>query len=181
MKQPVFKFQPKQLSLQQLVFLGILVALNIVLQRLSLGPVTLKVGLGFLGSALLGYFYGSIWGSLGALVSDLASSALFGQEGGFFIGFTVSAMLAVIIYGCFLASRNLQIWRVVVATLLVSLVVNLGLNTLWIHLLYGVNLQVAFWQRLPKELLAPWLQIVITWTVLRALARVKTESWFQRK
>lgn len=42
-------------DLQQLVFLGIVVAMKIILSQFSFGPVMVKVGLGFIGSVLLGY------------------------------------------------------------------------------------------------------------------------------
>lgn len=177
MNRPVFNH--RSLPLSQMVFLGILVAIDMVLQRFSLGPATMKVGLGFLGSIMLAYFYGPVWGSLGAAAADLLSSALFGQEGGFFLGFTLSAMLAVLIYAGFLYRKPVKLWRIAAATILVTLLVNLLLNTYWLHLLYGLNLKVAFAQRLLKELLTPWPQILVAWLVLPALARIDIEKWLQ--
>lgn len=177
MNKPVFNY--RTLPLQQMVFLGILVAVDMILQRFSLGPATMKVGLGFLGSIMLAYFYGPGWGSLGAAAADLLSSALFGQEGGFFLGFTLSAILAVLIYAWFLYQQPVKLWRIAAATILVTVVVNLLLNTYWLHLLYGLSLKAAFAQRLVKELLTPWLQILIAWLVLPALARIKIERWLQ--
>ena len=43
----------KKLDLQGLVTLALFVAMDIVLEKISFGPSTLKVGLGFIGSALL--------------------------------------------------------------------------------------------------------------------------------
>lgn len=166
--------------MQQLVFLGILVAVNIVLQRFSFGPATVKVGLGFLGFMLLAYFYGPWWGSLGAAASDLLSSALFGQMGGFFVGFTISAALTVFLYSLFLYQKPLQLWRIVAATLTVTILVNLLLNTYWLHLMYGLNLNAAFAQRILKELIVPWFQILIAWLVLPAIGRIKIERWLHK-
>ncbi|MCH3904716.1 MAG: folate family ECF transporter S component [Lactobacillus sp.] len=168
------------MNLQQLVFLGILVAINIVFQRFSFGPATVKVGLGFLGSMLLAYFYGPWWGSLGAAATDLLSSAIFGQEGGFFLGFTFSAMLAVFIYGWFLYQKPIKLWRIAAATILVTIFVNMLLNTYWLHLMYGLNLKAAFAQRLLKELITPWFQILVAWLVLPAVGRIKTEKWLHK-
>ena len=47
------------------------------------------------------------------------------------------------------------------------------MNTLWLHLLYGVDFKVALIQRLPKETIVPWVQMVITYFVLQAISRVK--------
>ncbi len=74
----------KKIDLQGLVTLALLVAMNVVLQKISFGPATVKVGLGFIGSALLAYYFGPFWGGVGAVLSDLLKSAVFGVEGGFF-------------------------------------------------------------------------------------------------
>lgn len=66
----------KKLDLQGLVTLALFVAMDIVLEKISFGPSTLKVGLGFIGSALLAYYFGPLWGGIGALVSDLLRSAI---------------------------------------------------------------------------------------------------------
>lgn len=173
------KINNKKINLQSLVFLALLVAVNIVLQKISFGPATLKVGLGFIGNIMLGYYFGALWGGFGALISDLLSSAIFGVEGGFFPGFTLSAILAVVIYGIFLYHKQVKLWRIGVATILVTIVVNIFLNTYWLHILYGINLKLAFLQRLVKELIVPWIQIVIGYIILKALQRVKIRRDFK--
>ncbi|RVU71391.1 MULTISPECIES: folate family ECF transporter S component [Lactobacillus] len=161
------------LELRELVLLGVIVAIKIVLSQFSFGPAFVKVGLGFIGSVMLGYLFGPLCGAIGGGISDLVSSAIFGNQGGFFIGFTLTAMAAPFIYGLFFYQKPLKVWRVIVATLLVTIIVNIGMNTLWIHFLYGVNLQAVFLQRLPKEIIVPWIQMLITCIVLQALSRVK--------
>lgn len=160
-------------ELQTLVLLGIIVALKVILSQFSFGPAMVKVGLGFIGSVLLGYLFGPLWGGIGGGLSDLVSSAVFGNQGGFFIGFTLTAVLGPVIYGCFFYQKPVKIWRVVVATLLVTIIVDIGLNTLWLHLLYGVKFAAALAERLPKELIVPWLQMLVTYFILQAISRVK--------
>lgn len=162
-----------EIDLQELVLLGLVVAMKIVLEQFSFGPVMVKVGLGFIGSILLGYFFGPIWGSVGGGISDLLTSAIFGQQGGFFIGFTLTAMAGPFIYGLFFNQQPIKIWRIFVATILVTIIVNIGMNTLWLHMMYGLNLKAALLQRLPKELIVPWIQMIITYFVLQAVSRVK--------
>lgn len=162
-----------KLKLQDLVFLALLVAINIILQKISFGPTYLKVGLGFIGSTLLGYYFGPLWGGIGAGASDLLSSAIFGQEGGFFPGFTLSAIVAAVIYGLFLYKKDIKIWRIVAATILVTIIVNIAMNTYWIHIMYGLNFKAALISRLMKESIVPWIQMVVIYIVLQALQRVK--------
>ena len=163
----------KKLDLQGLVTLALFVAMDVVLGKISFGSLTLKAGLGFIGSALLAYYFGPLWGGIGALVSDLLRSAIFGVEGGFFPGFTLSAVVAVVIYALFLYQKPIKWWRIIASTLLVTLVVNVLMNTYWIHILRGLDLRAAFLQRILKELITPWIQIVVLYVILNALQRVK--------
>ena len=47
------------------------------------------------------------------------------------------------------------------------------MNTLWIHMMYGLDFRAALIQRVPKEVIVPWLQMIITYFVLEAISRVK--------
>lgn len=163
-------------ELRKLILLGIIVAIKIILEQFSFGPAMVKVGLGFIGSVMLGYLFGPIWGAVGGGISDLVSSAIFGNQGGFFIGFTLTAMAAPLIYGLFFYKKPVEIWRIIVATILVTVIVNIGMNTLWISLLYGVDLKVALIQRIPKEAIVPWIQMLVIYFVLQALSRVKIKK-----
>ncbi len=162
-----------KVELRDLVLLGIIVAMKIILSRFTVGTTIVHVSLGFIGSAMLGYLFGPVWGSVGGGIGDLVSSALFGNQGGFFLGFTLSAMVGPFIYGLVFYQKPVKIWRIILATLLVTVVVNIGLNTLWVHLLYGMDFRVALIQRIPKEAITPWLEMIISYFVLNAISRVK--------
>ncbi|AWN33788.1 MULTISPECIES: folate family ECF transporter S component [Lactobacillus] len=162
-----------KVELRDLVLLGIIVAMKIILSRFTVGTNIVHVSLGFIGSAMLGYLFGPVWGSVGGGIGDLVSSALFGNQGGFFLGFTLSAMVGPFIYGLVFYQKPVKIWRIILATLLVTVVVNIGLNTLWVHLLYGMDFRVALIQRVPKEAITPWLEMIISYFVLNAISRVK--------
>ncbi len=79
----------------------------------------------------------------------------------------------MVIYALFLYQKPIKWWRIIASTLLVTLVVNVLMNTYWIHLLYGLDLRAAFLQRILKELITPWIQIVVLYVILNALQRVK--------
>lgn len=165
-----------KVELRDLVLLGFVVAIKIVLSRFTIGTTVVHVGLGFIGSVMLGYIFGPILGAVGGGISDLVSSALFANQGGFFLGFTLSAMIGPFIYGLILSKKPLKIWRIILATLLVTVVVNIGMNTLWLHFLYGMDFRVALIQRIPKEAIAPWVEMIITYFVLQGLSRVKIKK-----
>ena len=165
-----------EISLQNLVLLGIVVAMDVVLSKISFGPATVQIGLGFIGSVMLGYFFSPVWSAIGGGFADLVTSAIFGQQGGFFIGFTLTAMLGPMIYSFFFYQKPIKIWRIVAAVLLVTVIVNVFLNTLWIHIMYGLDFRAALIQRAPKELIVPWIQMVVIYFVLEALSRVKIKK-----
>ena len=162
-----------KVELRDLVLLGIIVAMKIILSRFTVGTTIVHVSLGFIGSVMLGYLFGPVWGSIGGGISDLVSSALFGNQGGFFLGFTLSAMIGPFIFGLVFYQKPVKVWRIILATLLVTVVVNIGLNTLWVHLLYGMDFRVVLIQRIPKEAITPWLEMIISYFVLNAISRVK--------
>lgn len=165
-----------EIDLRELILLGLIVAMKVVLEQFSFGPATVKVGLGFIGSVLLAYLFGPIWGAVGGGISDLIASAIFGQQGGFFIGFTLTAMVAPFIYGLFFYQQPVKIWRIIVATLLVTLIVNIGMNTMWIHIMYGLDFKAALIQRAPKEIIVPWIQMIVVYFVLQSVSRVKIKK-----
>lgn len=162
-----------EVELRDLILLGIIVAMKIILERFTIGTSLAHIGLGFIGSVLLGYMFGPVWGAAGGGIADLVSSALFGNQGGFFIGFTLSAMVGPFIYGLFFYQKPVKIWRIMVAVLLVSIIVNVGMNTLWLHFLYNVDYKAALVQRAPMEIIVPWVQMIVVYFVLMAISRIK--------
>lgn len=172
------KFGLTKLELRDLVLLAMVVAIKVILGKFSVGNATLQVGFGFIGSVMLGFFFGPWWGFVGGALSDLVSSAIFGNLGGFFIGYTLTAALGPMIYGFFFYKKPVQIWRVIAATILVTIICNIWLNTLWVSLMYGAKFMAALATRIVKEMITPWIQMIITWFVLQALSRVKQSKKF---
>lgn len=73
--------------------------------------------------------------------------------GAFFPGWTLSAMAAGVIYGCFFYKKPLSLVRVFVAELTVSIICNMLLGTLWLQIMYGK----AFFAILPARVIKIWL------------------------
>ncbi|WP_423815140.1 folate family ECF transporter S component, partial [Pseudomonas oryzihabitans] len=60
---------------------------------------------------------------------------LFSGGAAYFPGFTLSVFLSGAIYGLFLYRKSVRFWRVCMAVLVITVVVNLGLDTLWLWML----------------------------------------------
>lgn len=101
---------------------------------------------------MLGTLYGP-WIAGLANGSDLLTSALFGSGGQFFIGFTFSAFLGGVFYGYFrIADRFVGI-MFYLPSYNNTLITNLVLNTLWVHLLYQTPISAPLFARIPQNLI----------------------------
>ncbi|MDO4911952.1 MAG: folate family ECF transporter S component [Lactobacillus sp.] len=159
-------------KIRKIALLGLMIALKVVLERISFGTTLFEVGLGFIGSVILAYLFGPWWGLVAGGVSDLISSAIFGNAGGFFIGFTLTAMAGPMIYGLVLYRKKPTIWRIILAIVLVCLIVNLGMNSLWLNMMYKEPWGPLLTIRATKQLIIAPIQCVVTYFVLQVLDRI---------
>ena len=132
------------------MFAALAMILNSV-ASISIGPY-IKIGFSAIPNQLVDYLFGPVTGSLFAGVLDIVKYVL-KPDGAFFFGFTFNAMLAAFIYGCFYYKKKLTLWRVLLAKLIVILVVNVFLNTLWLDMLYGKGFLVLLPARAVKNLI----------------------------
>ena len=125
-----------------------------------LGAYTIQVGnylkIGFSGIAnqFVYYLFGPVVGCFYGGALDILKY-LVKPTGAFFPGWTLSAMVAGVIYGCFFYKKPLSLVRVFVAELTVSIICNMLLGTLWLQIMYGK----AFFAILPARViknLAMW-------------------------
>jgi len=144
-----------------------LIALQMVLSKLSIGSNTLKVGFSFIAIGLLGYYFGPFKAAIANVLADVISNLLLPSGGGFFIGFTFSALVAGAIYGFMLYNRKVSVWRTFVTVLLITLIVNTGLNTLWIHMMTNVPFVTLLVPRLAKEAFSLVYQTGLLYIVLK--------------
>ncbi|MEJ6348159.1 folate family ECF transporter S component [Holzapfeliella sp. He02] len=167
------------------VIFALMVAISVVLQKITFGTPITQVGLGFIGTALMGRFFGPVWAGIGAGLADVLNSIILGVLGGFYPGFTLSAIATGVIYGLFLYRQHLADnwkngWRIIASVLVVTVVVYMVMNTLWITHMTNGNFAHLFGIRLPKQLILPWIQMLILMIITIALDRVKIESILNR-
>lgn len=158
-----------QLRTKQLAMLGILMALQLVISRFSLGTATIKVGSTFLIVGIIAKWYGPYWGMLVATFMDVISSLMNGY--GYFWGFTISAIIAAGIYGfSFYNRQTISILRVVITVFFVLLIVNVILNTLWVTLIGNIhNTQTILsllWLRIIKQIVFWPIQSILLFLLL---------------
>ncbi|RBP46803.1 folate family ECF transporter S component [Garciella nitratireducens] len=149
-----------------LVFIALLIALEIILTRfIAIQTPIIRIGFGFIPIALSSIFFGPIIGGITAALSDLLGMLIF-PKGAYFPGFTFSAFLSGVIYGRFLYNKSKAWFNIVIAVFLNSIIVDLGLNTLWLSIITGNPFMVIITPRIIKEAILIPIRIVliyITW------------------
>lgn len=128
----------KNSSTNRLVIMAFLIALEIILTRFcSINTPILRIGFGFLPVSMMGILYGPIWAAVGYAVGDILGMMIF-PSGVFFPGFTVTAALTGLVFGLFLHGKERITWKnVLPASLIIILVLNLCLDTLWLSIMMG--------------------------------------------
>lgn len=125
-----------KLQTQQITMLGIVLAGRIILSyvpSMNFGTYA-EIGFGFIGTALSGILFGPWYALIVSVANDLITSLLHGQN--FFLGFVFSAALGGYIYGKLLWRQAFSWRRTFLAVLLVTLIINLGLNSLWLKIMF---------------------------------------------
>lgn len=158
--------------LRNVIFCGMMGALSIILSyvgTIRLGP-TMRIGVGEIPNVMVDYLFGPAAGMIFGGVMDIVKYML-NPDGAFFPGFTLSAMAGALIFGFFLYRRKLNFWRLLAAEALVKAFVNVGLNTIWLNMLYGKGFLALLPPRIISNLILLPLDTILLWFVLQAVSR----------
>ena len=170
------KFRQSAQELKQvrtLTGVAMLLAMSVVISFTASVRVTetIKIGLGYLITALLGMLYGPFTAALAAGAGDLIKYLL-KPDGAYFFGFTLTAMLGGVVYGVFFYREKCTIPRAIASKATVSLLFNCLLNTVWVSWLYGMPFLGALGPRVIKNLMALPFEIVLLYIVLNGMNKV---------
>ena len=164
-------------SLRSLMGIAVLVALSVVLSLYSI-PISpsLRIGIGFLVTAVQGMLFGPVAGAIGAGMADIIGYFI-KPDGAFFFGFTITAMLGAIIYGLFFyQNKGSLLPRVIISKTFINLTVNTLLNTVWMSMLLGKAVNVLIVPRFIKNLIMLPFQIVLLYVVLVVVDRLRVHG-----
>ena len=159
-------------DLRTLAAVAMLLAITVVLgfYRLQLTDY-IRIGFDSVAKELTGMLFGPAAGCMVGGLSDLISYMI-KPIGGFFPGFTISAMAGGIIYGVALYKRPLSLARVIVANSMVAVLVNLMLNTYWLTLLYGDAYLALLPVRAAKQLIMVPVDTALFYMTAKLLTRL---------
>lgn len=187
-----------QLTTYKLCVMGVLVALQIILSRITAITMGnwLRVSFGFLPNAIAGYLLGPVGGVLVAWVSDALGTILTGQA--INPGLSVTAALGGLLYGLCLYDRKVSVLRTMGCLLAVSLVCHFLLNTYFLAAagftavsdgadwptffrqlvmpIYGEGAKLPAWisvcNRFIKQVVVYPVNVVMLYLMLRGLKRL---------
>ena len=112
---------------------AMLLALNMAIKSFTI-PVGsfMKIGFSFLTNAMCGMLYGPVVAGLMGGVGDIIGYLMNPMGQAWFPGFTLNAVLGGVIYGVFFYRKKVTFRRALAAKVVVSVVVNILLGTLWL-------------------------------------------------
>lgn len=163
---------------KKIIITAILLAMLIILSRfLSIKTPILKISFSFIPTMLCAIWLGAKWTILLNVLGDIIGATLF-PTGPYFIGYTISTAIAGLIYGLLLYKKEENtfteknfIIRVIISVILVAIIVNMGLNTLWTSITTGKSFKVLFLTRIVKQLIMIPIHIIIILFIERMLRK----------
>ena len=168
-------------SLRCLVLTALFIAMNITLDllKLRIDLPGMRIGVGFLTNASIGMLYGPVVCMMMGFCTDILGFLMNPGTGGggYFPGYTLTAMVAGVVWGLFLyrpdgtpdsktlAGRLSFPLRTLAARILITLICNVFLNTLWLSLGNNAFLPMLI-SRLPTQLAYLPVQYLLLLVVL---------------
>ncbi len=147
----------KRFTAKSIAFMGVLMALEIILSRFfSIPTQFVKISFAFIPLVFMGMMYSPIIAGSANAISDLIGANLF-PSGPYFPGFTLTAFLSAFIYSTFYYKKEMTLKRIIMVNLIVTIFLNIGLNTLWLYLMYGPGVLAM----LPTRIIASCIMFVI--------------------
>ena len=158
-------------NLKSMVMAAMLLAIAVVLGFFTLQLTEfIKIGFAYIANEFAGMLFGPVVGSLIGALADILKYMV-NPTGPFFPGFTISGFCGGLIYGIVLYKKPLSLKRVIVANTLVTIFVNLLLNTYWLTLLYGNAYMALLPARIVKQLVMLPIEVILFYAVAKVLIK----------
>ncbi|MBO5551411.1 MAG: folate family ECF transporter S component [Lachnospiraceae bacterium] len=125
-------------KIQTIAFCGIMCALAVVINQLTTINIGSFIRISFaeLPNRIVEFLFGPAIGGIFGGILDVVKF-LFNPTGPFFPGFTITSILTGLIYGGSFYHRKPTVPRVFLTVLAVRVTLVVGLNSLWLNILYG--------------------------------------------
>jgi len=163
----------KKFNTKQLVVMALMIAMEVVLTRLlSIQTPEIRFSLGFLPIAVTAMMFGPLSAGIVGALADFIGVSLFGT-GTPFPGFVLSGFLIGATYGLLMYKRVGQMLYIVIAVLIVTVAIQLALDTLWVHMIIGTPYVVLLPMRAVRSLIMIPVQIILIKSIAHTLRSMK--------
>ncbi|MFT8457981.1 MAG: folate family ECF transporter S component [Liquorilactobacillus ghanensis] len=168
-----------RLTVSVLTLSAMLLAVDVVFYKIAFGPSYVGFNLGFISTALMGYFLGPWLAGGLEMASDVIGTLLGG--GTFAFPFLITAFLGGMVYGMFLHKKEPGIWSIIITNLLLLLPISLLIDTWLVHITYHVAWNVLFWSRLGRNAIDFVIQTILLYVILKAIDRTGLRDRFESR
>ena len=158
-------------KIKKIVISGLLLALLIVLSRfVSIKTQILVISFSFIPIIMSAIWLGPKYSTLIAMLGDLIGALLF-PFGTYFIGYTISQALTGFVYGMFLYKKGEELStkelliRLTISSLIVLILINVFLTSLWIHIQYGKAYIVIMTGRIVAQICMFPIQLIVIYAL----------------
>ena len=158
-------------KIKKIVISGLLLALLIVLSRfVSIKTQILVISFSFIPIIMSAIWLGPKYSTLIAMLGDLIGALLF-PFGTYFIGYTISQALTGLVYGMFLYKKGEELStkelliRLTISSLIVLILINVFLTSLWIHIQYGKAYIVIMTGRIVAQICMFPIQLIVIYAL----------------
>lgn len=158
-------------KIKKIVISGLLLALLIVLSRfVSIKTQILVISFSFIPIIMSAIWLGPKYSTLIAMLGDLIGAILF-PFGTYFIGYTISQALTGLVYGMFLYKKGEELStkelliRLTISSLIVLILINVFLTSLWIHIQYGKAYIVIMTGRIVAQICMFPIQLIVIYAL----------------
>jgi len=140
----------------------------------------LRITFTFVPIALAGWLFGIVPAVIVAIIGDVLGCLLFPQ-GAYFFGYTLTSMLTGVIFGLFLYKKDAKniIWFVLLSKFLVSLLLNIGLNSYWATFFVPKSFWVIAWGKLIKNAVMLPIEIIVLFAVIEGLRHAGVQKMYK--
>ncbi|MCR4805504.1 MAG: folate family ECF transporter S component [Clostridia bacterium] len=162
----------KDSKVYKLVLLGVLIAMEIVLNRfLSINTWSTKIGFAFIPVAVAAILLGPAAAAIVGGLGDFIGAILF-PIGPYFPGFTATAALMGLVFGLFFHKKQTAA-RIAFAVIINQFILGLLVNTFWISLLYGSPFKELLATRVGQSGILTVVQIAVILALSKVIDRIR--------
>jgi ECF transporter S component (folate family) len=159
--------------------MALMLAVSAILSRFSiyLTPTFEAIGFAYLPGAIVAMLCGPRYALAYGFIGD-ALQYFANPQGGYFPGYALSEMLTCLIYALFLYARPVTFPRVIAARLVILVTVTMGLNYIWMRMMYGM---IAGGYYTGARLVNNLVQLPFHALIITLVGKRLTRFWENRK